>query len=78
MEKTQKKENKKRNNLNYVQLHQITKLSPYTTHYIQGCMKKKIYKKYTIESVITSHSERCTAYLLIDERTGPIGTMQKL
>ena len=35
-------------------------------------------KLYTIESVLTSHSERCSAYLLIDERTSPIWTMQKL
>ena len=33
-------------------------------------------KKYTIEFVLTSHSESCTAYLQKDERTGPIGTMQ--
>ena len=26
-------------------------------------------KKCTIESVLVSHSESCTAYLLIDERT---------
>ena len=38
--------------------------------------KKK--SKYTLESVLTSHSESCTAYLLIDERTGQIGTVQKL
>ena len=30
--------------------------------------KIKIYK--CIEYVLTSHSENCTAYLLIDERTG--------
>ena len=35
-------------------------------------------KKYTIETVLTSHSESCTAYLLIDKRSGPIRTMQKL
>ena len=29
-------------------------------------------KKYSIESVFTSQSKSCTAYLLIDERTGPI------
>ena len=29
-------------------------------------------KKYTIESVLTSQSESCTAYLLVDKRTGPI------
>ena len=40
--------------------------------------KEKIIIKYIIESVLTSHSESCTAYLLIDERTGPNGTMQKL
>ena len=77
--KTQKKKNqKKRNNFNYVQLHKINKL--YTTNYIQRCMRKKRKKKrkYTIECVFTSHSESCVAYLLIDERTGPIGTMQKL
>ena len=32
-----------------------------------------MYKKiYTIETVLTSHRESCTAYLLIEERTGPI------
>ena len=40
--------------------------------------KRKKKRKYTIECVLTSHSESCVAYLLIDERTGPIGTMQKL
>ena len=40
--------------------------------------KRKKKRKYTIESVLTSHSESCTAYLLIDERTGPNRTMQKL
>ena len=29
-------------------------------------------KVYTNESVLISHSERCTAYLLTDKRTGPI------
>ena len=29
-------------------------------------------KVYTIESVLTSHSESSTAYLLIDKRTGPM------
>ena len=69
-----RKKTKKRNNFNYVQLHKINKLSSYTTIYIQRCLKKE-EKKYTVESVPTSHSESCTAYLLIDERTGPIGTM---
>ena len=32
--------------------------------------EKKRKRKYTIESVLTSHSESCTAYLLINERTG--------
>ena len=27
---------------------------------------------YTIESVLRSHSDSCTAYLLTDKRTGPI------
>ena len=31
--------------------------------------KEKKEKKYTIESVLTSHNDSCTAYLLIDERT---------
>ena len=29
-------------------------------------------KVYTIESVLTSHSESCTAYLLVYKRAGPI------
>ena len=29
-----------------------------------------------IESVLTSLGESCTAYLLIDERTGSMGTIQ--
>ena len=29
-------------------------------------------KKYSIESVLASHSESSTAYILINERTGPI------
>ena len=29
-------------------------------------------KAYTIESVLTSHSESCTAYLRTNKRTGPI------
>ena len=44
-------------------------------------MSEKINKekrKCNIESVLTSHSESCTAYLLIDETTGPIRTMQKI
>ena len=28
--------------------------------------------KYTIESVLTSYSESCTVYLLIEESKGPI------
>ena len=28
----------------------------------------ELEKKYAIESVLTSHSESCIAYLLIDER----------
>ena len=47
---------------------------------------KKMKSKYThtqknckcIESVLTSLRESCTAYLLIDERTGTMGTIQKL
>ena len=35
-------------------------------------------KQYTIETVLTSHGESCTAYLLIEKRTGPIGTGQKI
>ena len=27
---------------------------------------------YTIETVLTSHSESCAAYLLTNKRTGPI------
>ena len=34
-----------------------------------GMYDKKVY---TIESVLTSHSESSTAYLLVDKRTGPI------
>ena len=34
-------------------------------------------KKYSIEYVLTSHSESYTAYFLIDERTCPISTMEK-
>ena len=79
MQNSQKKRIQK-NNFNYVQLHKINKLSSYTTNYIQRCVKKerKKKRKYTIESVLTSHSDSCTAYLLIDERTCPIRTMQKL
>ena len=40
--------------------------------------KKKIKKYKCIESVLTSLSESCTAYLLIDERTGSMGTIQEL
>ena len=32
--------------------------------------EKKFF--YTIETVLTSHNESCTAYLLIEERTGSI------
>ena len=35
-------------------------------------------KTYTFEIVLTSRSESCTAYLLIEERTEPILTMQNL
>ena len=77
MEKFSKKSTKererkqKKKQLNYVQLHKINKSSSYTTNCIQGCMKKR-KQKYTIESVLTSHIESCTAYLRTDERTGPV------
>ena len=35
-------------------------------------MYEKERKKYTTELVLTSHSESCAAYLLIDEKRGPI------
>ena len=42
--------------------------------------EKKIHTKKCkcIECVLTSLSESCAAYLLIDERTGTMGTIQKL
>ena len=45
-----------RNNFNYVQQHKINQLSSFTINYIQECMKKV----YTIESVLTIHSESYT------------------
>ena len=52
-------------------------------------MKKKMKNKYThkiffffkykcIESVLTSLSDSCTSYLLIDEMTGSMGTIHEL
>ena len=63
------RQTKTRNNFNYVQQHKINQLSSFTTNYMQECMIKKVY---TIESVLTSHSESCTAYLLIDKGTGHV------
>ena len=42
------------------------------------CVWEVMMKKSTcsIEFVLTSHSKSCTAYLLIDETTGPIRTMK--
>ena len=57
----------KRNNFNYVQ-YKINKLSSYTK-IIDKNVRKRIY---TIEAVLTAYSESCTAYLLIEKRTGPI------
>ena len=39
--------------------------------------EKKKEKKYTIESVLTSHNDSCTAYLLIDERTKSKGNLRR-
>ena len=54
-QKTQKREEKN-------VLHRINKLSLYDKLFT-GLYEKG--KKYTIESVLTSHSESCTAYLLL-------------
>ena len=55
------KENTNGNNFNYVQLRKINKLSSYTIHFT-GMYEKQI-RKYTIESVLTSHSKSCTSFL---------------
>ena len=68
----------KKHKFNYVQLHKINKISSYTTNYMQRKkIKKQIHKKKCkrIESILTSVSKSCTAYLLIGERTGSIKIM---